>query len=200
MPLASKDTPQSTTHLLRFAATFLVCFVLVSFLWLFVSPIYNRVIVAVTNAVLPLVEHPSMTRVGAEGESVLVYRDEPGAQGGRLFLKFATRYVYLAFVPLLALFLATPKLRVVRRIKLALIGLIILACFHITYLIAAVRLGYIFVGLSKVGRAEYCFCDWMQVLLRILWEVAAVLIWWALTFRYWWKRPLVQSKGSFAKS
>ena len=183
-----KKTSRANRKLTRFAGRFLVFFILVALSWTFVTPLYNRIVVGAAALLFPLIENPSTTFAKAEGDEVLIYRATPGG-AKRVLLQGFTRYIYLALVPLLALFLATPDLGVLRRARLVLVGLALLACFHIVYLIAAVKLSHVFWGPRQVGGAAYYLCDWMQILTRILWEVVAPLIWTALAFKYWRGSP-----------
>ncbi len=191
----NKKTGRPGGKLLWFFGRFLVFFVLVALLWTFVTPLYNRIVVGAAALVFPLIENPATTLAEAKGDEVLIYLDAPGGAEPVLFQGF-TRYVYLALVPLLALLLATPNLGVLRRAKLVLIGVGILMCFHIVYLVAAVKLSHVFLGPRDVGRATFYLCDWMQILIRILWEAVAVLIWAALTVKYWRRSPQANTNKS----
>jgi len=178
--------------LLRFAGLFLVFFVLIALVWPFVTPVYNTLIIGIARPVFSLVERPDVTVVKAEGGSIFIYRDEPGMRNPAPFSDYS-RYVYFGLVPLLALFLATPNLGRWKRAQLTLMGFAMLAFFHVLYLVGSVELTYVFVGCGEVGAVAYRFLDWMQVLLRILWEVSPVIIWLLLTFKYW-GRQLLESK------
>ena len=179
------------THggLLRFAGLFLVFFVLIALIWPLVTPVYNALIVGIARPVFSLVERPDVTVVEAQGGSIFIYRDEPGMRNPAPFSDYS-RYVYFGLVPLLALFLATPNLGRWKRAQLTLMGFALLASFHVIYLVGSVELTYVFVGCSEVGAVAYRVLDWMQVLLRILWEVSSIIIWMLLTFTYWGRRLL----------
>ncbi len=189
-----KHNKKARTHagLLRFAGLFLVFFVLIALIWPLVTPVYNALIVGIARPVFSLVERPDVTAVKAQGGSIFIYRDEPGMREPAPFSDYS-RYVYFGLVPLLALFLATPNLGRWKRAQLTLMGFALLASFHVIYLVGSVELTYVFVGCSEVGAVAYRFLDWMQVLLRILWEVSPVIIWTLLTFKYW-GRQLLGSK------
>ena len=184
--------------LLRFAGLFLVFFILIALVWPFATPVYNTIIVGIARPVFSLVERPDVTVVKAERGSIFIYRDEPGMRTPAPFSDYS-HYVYFGLVPLLALFLATPNLRRWKRAQLALMGLALSASFHVIYLVGSVELTYVFVGCSAVGAVAYRFLDWMQVLLRILWEVSPVIIWTLLTFKYW-GRPLLEGKRTAGPS
>ena len=186
-----KHNKAADTHagLLRFAGLFIVFFILIALVWPFVTPIYNALIVGIARPVFSLVERPDVTVAEAQGGSIFIYRDEPGMRNPAPFSDYS-HYVYFGLVPLLALFLATPNLGIWKRVQLVLIGFALLAFFHVLYLVGSVELTYVFVGCSEVGVMAYRFLDWMQVLLRILWEVSPVIIWTLLTFKYWGRRLL----------
>jgi hypothetical protein len=186
-----KHNKRAGTHagLPRFAGLFLVSFVLIALIWPLVTPVYNALIVGIARPIFSLVERPDVTVVKAQGGSIFIYRDEPGMREPAPFSDYS-RYVYFGLVPLLALFFATPNLGRWKRAQLALTGFALLASFHVIYLVGSVELTYVFVGCSEVGTVAYRFLDWMQVLLRILWEVSPVIIWMLLTFKYWGRRLL----------
>jgi hypothetical protein len=185
--------------LLRFTVLFLVFFVLIALVWPFVTPVYNALIVGIARPVFSLVESPDVTVVKAQGSSIFIYRDEPGMRDPAPFSDYS-HYVYFGLVPLLALFLATPNLGRWKRAQLTLMGFALLAFFHVIYLVGSVELTYVFVGCSAVGAVAYRFLDWMQVLLRILWEVSPLMIWMILTFKYWGKRLLENKRTTDSAS
>jgi hypothetical protein len=183
-----KRPPVSRSKLLRFVLKFLLFFALLALLWPFLSAGYNRLVSGAANGLLPLIERPVMTIVRADSDKILIYRRELGREEP-LFFQALSGYIYSGLLPLLALFLATPGLGLLRRLKLALIALLVLVCFHIIYVVAAIELGYVFRGAGKVGVAQHYLYGWMQTLLTVLWEAISILIWGALTFRYWLPRP-----------
>ena len=193
--LLAKRRQRSDTHswLLRFTALFLVFFVLIAIAWTLIIPFYNQLIVGGAGVLFSIVEHPNITRVHAQGDRVYISRYEEGWQEPAPFLELS-RYIYFGLAPFLALFLATPELGKGRRLKLILIGSVILIFFHVLYLVSSVELAYVFVGCSEVGSLLYRVLDWSQVLLRILWEVVPILIWALLTHRIWWKQAPAQEQ------
>jgi hypothetical protein len=91
----------------------------------------------------------------------------------------------VGLVPLLTLLLATPAISWLRRCRLILVGILLLAAFHVLYVVLAIRLSYVSYGLTQVGAVQWYLYDWVQVLFRVAWDIIAVLIWVGLTFKYW---------------
>ena len=151
-------------------------------------PTYNRLVVGPARVVFSIVERPNVTRIEARGAEILVYRSDAPQEKPRLFQGF-TPYVYVAFVPLVALLLATPNLGWLKRCKLTVLGLIILASFHVAYVVAAVRFGYAAYGLTEVTGAKWYLYDWAQIVFRIMWDIIAIFIWTVLTFNSRRKLP-----------
>jgi len=172
--------------LLRFALLFLIFFVLVAIVWAFFVPCYNFLVVSTARIIFSLVESPNVTSIRAQGDSVTIYRNVEGMQATVPFSGFS-RYIYFGVVPFLALFLATPGFGKARKLKLVLIGGILLFLCHVIYLVSSIELAYVFVGCRKVGPLLYRILDWTQVLLRVLWELSPILIWALLTHKIWWK-------------
>lgn len=174
------------SQLLRFAGWFAVVLVAVALLWPFLAPAYNRIIVAGTSLLLALVEEPNVTVVRADAETAWIYRRVPGISEPLAFSSFSL-YTYVGLVPLVALFLATPGLGWKRRGILTGIGVLLLILFHIVYLVITVKLLYVFCGLDEVGNVAYRVYDWGQIMVRVVWEASAVLLWVALTLGHWRK-------------
>ena len=167
-----------------------MCFAAVSLAWPYLMPIYNQIVVGPARVVFSIVEQPNVTQIEARGAEILVYRRDSTRDEPKLFQGF-TPYVYVAFVPLVALLLATPNLGWLKRGKLTVLGLIVLASFHVAYVVAAVRFGYAAYGLTEVTGAKWYLYDWAQIVFRIMWDIIAIFIWTVLTFNSW--RGLLKS-------
>ena len=179
-------------HLLRFSGWFALFLIAAALLWPFVAPVYNRMIVTGAGLLLALVEAPNITVVRTDAETAWIYRRVPGISEPQAFSNFSL-YTYVGLVPLVALFLATPGLGWKRRGTLTAFGVLLLMLFHIVYLVITVKLLYIFCGLDEVGGVAYRVYDWGQIMVRVIWEASAVLLWMALTFGHW--RKLVWKKA-----
>jgi len=193
MPRTSTEAKRSLHRLLlRFAGWFTLFLVLVALLWPFVAPVYNRIVVAGAGLLLALVEEPNITVIRADAATASVCRRVAGVSEPLAFSNFSS-YTYVGLVPLVALLLATPGLGWKRRGMLAGVGVLLLMLFHIVYLVITVKLLYIFCGLDEVGNVAYRVYDWGQIMVRVVWEASAVLLWVALTFSHWrrtvWQTP-----------
>jgi len=175
--------PGSPGALRRFAGRWLVAFLAVAALWVVIAPIYNRFMAWSADLAFAAVESPDVTRVEADGDRLWILRH---IEGGEMkpFMSFDL-YVYVGFIPLVALLLATPGLRRWARLRAILAGIALLAVLHIGFLVGAVRLLYVAYGLDAVSGAGSTVCQWAQVLLRVIWEGAALVIWAALALRAW---------------
>jgi general stress protein CsbA len=189
-----KRDATSVIRLIRLAGVFVLFLFLLSAVWSFVAPGYNRVILGIASPVFSLLESPDVTVGQATGGDVYIYRDIGDGHEPVLFARF-TQYAFVGLVPLLALFLASPYLGMTRRLKLTAVGVLVMGAFHVGYLVAAVELGYVFTGLTHVGRLEYGICDWIQVLFRVTWESSAVLIWALLVAKDWFGGGLRHVSG-----
>ncbi|UCF10828.1 MAG: hypothetical protein JSW65_03875 [Candidatus Bipolaricaulota bacterium] len=179
----------------RFAVRLLLSVAVIALLWSFAAPLYNRFVAVTAGAAFALIESPDVTIVRAEQGALWILRE---ARSGDVkpFMSFDL-YVYVGFVPLLALLLATPGLRPWRRLRLLGFGVALLSTTHIVFLVGAVRLLYVAYGLDVVGPMAAGVCQWAQVSLRILWEAGALVIWAALALRAWRRsRPAVGLAGT----
>jgi len=185
MPRTSIEAKRSLHKvLLCFAGWFTLFLVFVALLWPFVAPAYNRIVVAGAGWLLALVEEPNITVIRADAATASVYRRVADGSEPLAFSDFGP-YTYVGFVPLVALLLATPGLSWKRRGGLTAVGVLLLMVFHIVYLVITVKLLYVFCGLDEVGNAAYRVYDWGQIMVRVLWEASAVLLWVALTLGHW---------------
>jgi len=181
---AVPSEPDRKKGLLRLVGRFILFLSIGAVVFPFVVPVYNRGVAAVAEATFRLVERPDLTSVRAEGATLWIDRATPDAPAGEPFTYFDP-YLYFALVPLTALLLATPGLAWTRRIRRVLIGVVVLFALTVGYVVGSVEVTYVMVGLREVGRTAWRTLDWAQVLLRLLWEVAPVLVWAGLAVRDW---------------
>ena len=156
--------------------------VLVPF-WDLAAPHYERLVAAAARPLFHILERPNVTVLGVDGGELWVFRrlDE---QRATPFL-YLDRYAFFAVIPLVALFVATPGLGVLRRGARTLGGLAALFAFQILYVVAAVELGYAASGMSTPPAFFARTLDGWQVLVRILWEAGPLLIWIAFSWSAW---------------
>jgi hypothetical protein len=172
---------------LRFGLVFVVCLSALAPLWPRIAPAYTNVVAALSRPLFRLVENPSVTTVDPRGDQVWILREV--AEGEAAPFTWFDRYTFFAVVALIALFAATPGLGFRYRAVRTAVGLAMLLGIHVVYVVASVELAY-----SAVihGRA----LDGWQVLVRVLWEAAPVLVWVLLTAGIWRRRlRVLRAKG-----
>jgi hypothetical protein len=154
-----------------------------------------------------MVESPNVSVLEARGDELWVHRIVGPSQIAPF--TWFDRYTYFAVVPLMALFLATPGLGLVRRFSRLAVSLVLLFLIQTSYVVVSVQLAYMAVGLTSVGPLAARMLDEWQVLVRVLWEAAPLVLWAAFTARTWARRlrglredirkhRAIRSKGSTA--
>jgi len=181
---SARNRRSSKSGLLRFAGVALALLIATSAVWLWIAPMYNRAVSGTAEVLLTVFEHPRETAVMIESDGVTFERMDAQSGMARPFLTFDF-YVYFGVVPFVALLLATPGIPWRKRLALLAAGLGLLILLHAAYLVGAVRLLYVIVGLNSVEASARGFYDWGQVVLRVLWEASGVLVWVALAVRRW---------------
>ena len=174
---------KNTSGLLAFGGCFLLAFVVLLVVWGYITPVYNQIVASVASPIFRLVESDNVTALRADGSKLLVGR-RAGDGTVQPFLYFDP-YIYFGLIPLIALLLAVPGPGILRRLKRTLIGIVILFVVHVIYLIGSIELAYVAVGLHSVSPISKRILDWVQVLLRILWQVSPVFIAVLLSASYW---------------
>jgi hypothetical protein len=184
---------------MRFAAMLMLSLAVVSVLWIVTAPVYNRFVAVAAGGAFALTESPNVTVVRAESDALWILRRVEG--GDALPFMSFDLYVYVGFVPLMALMLVTPGLGLWRRLRALGVGALLLSATHVLFLVGAVRLLYVAYGLDVVSATGAGVCQWAQVTLRILWEGGALVIWGALALRAWRRsRPAVSWRGAPARA
>jgi len=184
-------TARSRKHrsdLLRFGALFLVAFVALLVVWGYITPVYNHMVASVASPIFRLVESGNVTALQADGSKLLVGRH--AADGTIQPFLYFDPYIYFGIIPLIAILIAIPGPGILRRLRQTLIGIAILFIVHVIYLVGSIELTYVAVGLHPVGAISKRIFDWMQILLRILWQASPVLIAVLLSSRFWRDRLL----------
>jgi hypothetical protein len=179
----------------RFVLRLCLFFVLVLVLWSFTATYYSQAIAGAARLALRAAEEPNAVQIAAEAGVIRVARP-PGDGAAAFHLQFS-RYVFFGLVPLLALLLATPASGLKQHLMRALVGLGAMFLFHVVYLSASVELTYHIVGLRQAGSGVSPLLDWGQVLLRVSWEAAPVLIWGGIV---WPRRCPASVKGAVRES
>ena len=124
------------------------------------------------------VERSNVTVLSAQDDAVWAYR-HVGDDRVAPFM-FFDRFAFFAIIPLLALFAATPGLRILGRATRALAGAGILFLVHVVYVVASIELSYAAAGLTAGG--PHMVAQWV---VRLAWEAAPIAIWLAFTAGAW---------------
>ena len=182
------DKARSRSPLVAFAGWFIIAFIVLLITWGYFIPVYNWAIASAASPVFNMVESDNVTVVHADGSKLLIGRHtEDGTI--RPFLYFDP-YIYFGIIPLIALLIAVPGPGLFRRLQRTFIGIAILFIVHVVYLIGSIELTYVAVGLHAVGATSKRILDWVQILLRILWQVSPVFIAVLLSIGFWRERLL----------
>jgi len=174
---------KNTSGLLAFGGWFLLAFVVLLVVWGYITPVYNQIVASVASPIFRLVEKDNVTAIRADGARLLVGRhtDDGTIQP---FLYFDP-YIYFGLIPLIALLVAVPGPGISLKLRRTLIGIAMLFIVHVIYLIGSIELTYVAVGLHAVNPTSKRMLDWVQILLRILWQVSPVFIAILLSIGYW---------------
>ncbi len=162
----------------RFALVFAAALAVLTAVWIFAAPRYGAAVSAVAQPTLRWVESPDVTVLSAQDNAVWAYRTV-GDNRVAPFM-FFDRYAFFAIIPLVALFAATPGLRIRERAVRALAGVCILFLVHVFYVVASIELSYAAAGLTPGG--PHTIAQWV---VRLVWEAAPIVIWLALTAGAW---------------
>ncbi len=177
------DKSGNKSKLLHFAMVFGVTFIVLLAVWGTAIPLYNRVIVLSAAPLFHAVEEPNVTAVRADGSEVWIYRTGP--KGELEPFSYFDPYMYFGIVPLLALLIATPGPGWVKWGTRIGTGVVLMFLTHVIYLVGSVELTYAAIGLNPVLMARKPLLDWMQMLLRIFWQAAPMIIYVAISFEFW---------------
>lgn len=162
---------------LFFGLHFLPLLVLLLCLYPWIVEPYKRVVVGVANPVLTSLEPPMHIRVNPEGGWDF-YLDRPEGKDfdagvGDLTLAFLN----IALLP--ALLLATPR-SVRERLRILVLGVVLLFGLHVVLAIAIVR-----ITLCLHYDRGSMLCNWLLILFATGGQVFGVVLWALLTWRYW---------------
>jgi hypothetical protein len=157
---------------------------LATLLFAFLAPKYNWLVVQASNGLIALLERPyQRTILKAEGEETLLLSRYFGREE---VLTPRVRYnyeLYYGLVLLLALLLATPGIRLLKRFELALIALCAVFAFHVVDITVIARNEKVIYH----NPSEF-FYDPLRVF-EFLSPAVSVLLWGLLTFKYWLPLP-----------
>ena len=169
--------------LLRFVGIFVAVLLLLALAWPVIAPAITQMATRVARVGFHLVESPNVSVLEARGDELWVDRIV-GPEQTSPFVWF-DRYTFFAVIPLIALFAATPGLGWVKRFARLAIGLGLLFLIQTSYVVVSVQLTYAAIGLTSVGPMAARMLDGWQVLVRVLWEAAPLVLWVAFTASTW---------------
>lgn len=168
-------------RLLRFAVIALAVLVVIALLWPFIAPAYNRLLVGASSNLVP-----HEVTLAAEGSDIIVdveiQRPEISASASG---KIESSSLHYGLLFLMALIAATPGLKLSRRAKFGAIALVSMFLIHFITMMVVTRL-----MLSNVeGGGSLASNPWMVLFLTIGCDLFPLLVWGALSFRYWIPGP-----------
>lgn len=178
-----KRTNPLAAMLLRFIGIFVAVLILLALAWPLIAPAYTKAATWVARTGFHIAESPNVSVLEAKDDELWVYRIV-GAGQIKPFTWF-DRYTFFAVIPLIALLVATPGLGWIKRLTRLGISLGLLFLIQTSYVVVSVQLTYAAIGLTSVGSFAARMLDGWQVLIRVLWEAAPLVLWGAFTARTW---------------
>lgn len=175
-------------RLLLFAGKVVLFLLLFASVWPFLGPYYNRVVAGTAQLLAPLVSGLPPTAVRVEGEKIEVYLRGHGPEGLEWIASYS-QYLFLGLPLLVTLFLATPGMRILTRLRRLALGLGLLFAIDLFYILFDIRSTYLSLGLVRASRSELYFDAWLQAFFAIGRKLFPLLIWGLLTFPFWLPRP-----------
>lgn len=172
--------------LLRFVGIFVGVLVALALLWPAIAPAYTRMAIWVVRVGFHMVEAPNVSVLEVRGAELWVHRIVGPGQISPF--TWFDRYTFFAVIPLIALFAATPDLGWIKRLLSLGISMVLLFLAQTSYVVISVQLTYAAIGLTQVGPFAARMLDAWQVLVRVLWEAAPLVLWVAFTARAWTQR------------
>lgn len=174
--------------LLLFAGKLVLFLLLFALVWPFLGPYYNWLVAGAAQLLAPLVPGMPPTAVRVEGEEIKVYLNLLGAERQEWIASYS-QYLFLGLPLLLTLFLATPDLKTLIRLRRMALGLGMLFLIDLLYILFDIRSSYLSLGLIPASRAELYFDAWLQAFFAIGRKLFPLVIWGLLTFAFWLPRP-----------
>ena len=169
--------------ILRFVGWFALVLVLLTIAWPLIAPAYTEAISHFSRPLLRAFESPNVSVLEAKDAELWVYRIV--GEGRIAPFTWFDQYTFFALIPLLALFVATPGLGLVKRLVRMGIGLVAMFFAHALYIAVSVELAYAAIGLTEVSAFAARTLDGWQLLVRVLWEALPIGLWVGLTASAW---------------
>ena len=165
------------SRLLGFIGKTVAFFIIISVLWYFVAPTYNRLLAGAANQFAP-----AQTMISsAEHNTIYVFPEiGSGRPGAYAIEALDLQYGLLLVVALIA---ATPGLRLTQRFKFIPIAFVIMFIIHVASIL-------IFAYAAQSGTPASISKNPFVILFSILGTgLFPVLVWGALSFRYFLPKP-----------
>lgn len=172
-----------TRRLIKFLAVFVIALAALLLLWEAAAPVYTAAVGTLARPGLRLLEPHQVTVLAAQGDQLWAYRLVGGQEVAPF--TFYDRYAFFAVLPLIALVVATPSLRLVRRLASVLLAIAGQLVVHAALVVASIELAYVGMGLTAVGPATAGVLGSVQIVVRLLWDACPLAIWAALTAGPW---------------
>jgi|GEM_PF-715682 hypothetical protein len=169
--------------LLRFVGIFVAVLILLALIWPLITPVTTQLATRVARVGFHIAEAPNVSVLEARGDELWVHRIV--GPGQITPFTWFDRYTFFALIPLMALFAATPGLGWIKRLTRLGISLVLLFIIQTSYVVVSVQLSYAAIGLTTVGPIATRMLDGWQVLVRVLWEAAPLVLWVAFTASTW---------------
>jgi hypothetical protein len=169
--------------LLRFIGIFVAVLILLALIWPLITPVITQLATRVARVGFHIAESPNVSVLEARGDELWVHRIVGPGQI-KPFTWF-DRYTFFALIPLMALFAATPGLGWMKRLTRLGMSLVLLFIIQTSYVVVSVQLSYAAIGLTMVGPIAARMLDGWQMLVRVLWEAAPLVLWVGFTASTW---------------
>ncbi len=183
---AVKRMSPLSAMLLQFIGIFIAVLVVLTLAWPAIVPAYTRLATWVARVGFHIAESPNVSVLEVQGDELWVYRIVGPGQISPF--TWFDRYTFFAVIPLIALFIATPGLGLIRRFARLGISLGLLFLIQTSYVVVSVQLTYAAIGLTSVGTLAARMLDGWQMTVRVLWEAAPLVLWVAFTATAWTRR------------
>jgi hypothetical protein len=164
------------SRLLRFIGKTIAFFIVISVLWHFVAPTYNRLLAGAADQF-----GPGQTAISAEQDNLYILPElNTGPAGMYEIYGLDMQYGLLLVVALIA---ATPGLRLTQRFRYIPIAFVIMFIIHVATIL-------IFAYVAESGTPASVTKNPFVVLFSILGtDLFPVLVWGVLSFRYFLPKP-----------
>ncbi|MBA7616248.1 hypothetical protein ES703_23544 [subsurface metagenome] len=164
-------------RLLRLAVIALAVLIAFALVWPFIAPAYNQLLIGASSKIVP-----QEVTLGVDGSDITVdvesQRPEMSAEASGNIESSSLHYGLLFLMALIA---ATPGLKLSRRAKFGAIALVSMFLIHLITMMVITRL-----MLSNVESSGSLAANpFMILFLTIGCDLFPLLVWGALSFRYW---------------